>query len=70
VIASRDRVWNAKPGTALGHLGTLLRDKQVRSLSATRLITPTSWGPANLGADGTHLAEVLARHVTITDVND
>jgi phosphatidylserine/phosphatidylglycerophosphate/cardiolipin synthase-like enzyme len=70
VIASRDRVLNAKPGTALGHLGTLLRDKQVRSLSATRLITPTSWGPANLGADGTLLAEVLARHVTITDVND
>jgi superfamily I DNA and/or RNA helicase len=25
VIASRDRVLNAKPGTALGHLGTLLR---------------------------------------------
>ena len=70
VIASRERVERAKPGTAFGHLGTLLRDKQVRSLSATRLITPTTWEPANLGPEGARLAEVLARHVTITDVND
>lgn len=70
VIASRDRVWNAKPGTAFGHLGTMLRDKQVRSLRASSLITPTTWEPVNLGPDGTHLAEVLARHVTITDIND
>jgi phosphatidylserine/phosphatidylglycerophosphate/cardiolipin synthase-like enzyme len=70
VIASRDRVLNAKPGTALGHLGVMLRDKQVRSLSATSLITPTTWEPVNLGPDGTRLVEVLARHVTITDVND
>jgi hypothetical protein len=41
VIASRDHVWNAKPGTAFRHLGTLLRDKRVRSLSAANLITPT-----------------------------
>jgi phosphatidylserine/phosphatidylglycerophosphate/cardiolipin synthase-like enzyme len=70
VIASRERVQRAKPGTALGHLGTLLRDKQVRSLPATGLITPTSWEPANLGPESRRLAEVLARHVTITDVND
>jgi AAA domain/PLD-like domain len=70
VIASRDRVWKAKPGTALGHLGTLLRDRQVRDLSATRLITPTTWEPADLGAEGTRLADVLARHVTITDIHD
>ena len=70
VIASRDRVWNAKRGTALGHLGALLHDRQVRSLSATRLITPISGETANLGADGTLLAEVLARQVTITDVHD
>jgi hypothetical protein len=70
VIASRDRVLNAKPGTALGHLGTLLRDRQVRSLSATTLITPTTWEPANLGPEGARLADVLARHVTITDIND
>jgi AAA domain/PLD-like domain len=70
VIASRDRVWKAKPGTALGHLGTLLRDRQVRDLSATRLITPTTWEPADLGAEGRRLADVLARHVTITDIHD
>jgi phosphatidylserine/phosphatidylglycerophosphate/cardiolipin synthase-like enzyme len=47
-----------------------LRDKQVRSLSATRLITPTTWEPANLGPEGARLADVLARLVTITDIND
>ncbi len=70
VIASRERVWNAKPGTALGHLGTLLRSGQVRSLSATSLITPTTWEPASLGPEGSRLAEVLARHVEISDIND
>jgi superfamily I DNA and/or RNA helicase len=30
VIVSRERVRSAKPGTALGHLGALLRDRQVR----------------------------------------
>jgi hypothetical protein len=70
VIASRDRVWTAKPGTALGHLGTLLRARQVRSVPATNLIAPPEWEPANLGPEGTRLAEVLARHVTITDIHD
>ncbi|HEY6312922.1 MAG TPA: AAA domain-containing protein [Streptosporangiaceae bacterium] len=70
VIVSRERVWTAKPGTALGHLGTLLRDRQVRSVPATSLITPPEWEPQNLGPEGTRLAEVLARHVTITDIHD
>jgi hypothetical protein len=70
VIASRERVLTAKPGTALGHLSTLLRDRQVRSVPATNLITPPTWEPANLGPEGTRLAEVLARHVKITDIHD
>jgi hypothetical protein len=70
VIASRERVLKAKSGTALGHLGTLLRDKQARDLSATRLITPTTWEPADLGPEGRRLADVLAKHVTITDIHD
>lgn len=70
VIVSRERVRNAKPGTALGHLGVLLRDRQVRSVPATSLITPPEWESANLGPEGTQLAEVLARHVTITDIHD
>ncbi len=70
VIASRERVRNAKPGTALGHLGTLLHDRQVRGVPPTSLITPPEWQPANLGPEGSRLAEVLARHVTITDVHD
>jgi hypothetical protein len=70
VIASRERVWTARPGTALGHLGTLLRDRQVRNVPATNLITPPEWEPANLGPESTRLAEILARHVTITDIHD
>lgn len=40
VIVSRERVRTARSGTALGHLGTLLRDKQLRNVAATSLITP------------------------------
>jgi hypothetical protein len=70
VIASRQRVSTARPGTALGHLDTLLSERLVRSIQATRLITPPEWEPPNLGPEGTRLAEVLARHVTITDIHD
>jgi hypothetical protein len=47
-----------------------LRDRQVRSIPATSLITPAEWEPPNLGPAGRLLAEVLARHVTITDIHD
>lgn len=70
VIVSRERVRSAKRGTALGHLGTLLHDRQMRSVPATSLITPPEWEPASLGPEGTRLAEVLARHVKITDIHD
>jgi hypothetical protein len=70
VIASRRRVQNARPGTAFGHLGVLLRDQKARSIPATGLVTPPGFEPANLGPEGRHLAEVLARHVEITDIDD
>ncbi len=70
MIASRQRVLNARPGTAFGHLGTLLRDQNARRIPATGLVTPPGFEPANLGPEGRHLAEVLARHVEITDIND
>jgi hypothetical protein len=70
VIASRQRVQTARPGTAFGHLGGLLRDQKARSIPATGLITPPGLEPANLGPEGRHLAEVLARHVEITDIDD
>jgi len=70
VIASRGRVRNAKPGTAFGHLGALVGDRKVRSIPATGLVTPLEFEPVNLGPEGRRLAEVLARHVEITDVND
>jgi hypothetical protein len=49
VIASRDRVRNAKPGTAFGHLSELLRDHKARRVPATSLVTPPEFEPANLG---------------------
>ncbi|HEY4850994.1 MAG TPA: AAA domain-containing protein [Streptosporangiaceae bacterium] len=70
VIASRERVRNARPGTAFGHLGTLLRDRRVPCVAATSLIAPQEFEPANLGPEGRRLAEVLARHVEITDIHD
>ena len=70
VIVSRERVLSAKPGTALGHLGALIRDRQVRRVPAASLISPPEWESPRLGLEGTRLAEVLARHVTITDVHD
>ncbi len=70
VIASRERVRNARPGTAFGHLGALLGDRKVRCVAATSLIAPQESEPANLGPEGKRLAEVLARHVEITDIHD
>lgn len=70
VIASRERVRNAKRGTAFGHLGELLRDRKVRRVAATALITPPQVEPVSLGGEGRRLAEVLARHVEITDIHD
>jgi AAA domain/PLD-like domain len=70
VIASRDRIRNARPGTAFGHLGALLGERRVRSVPATSLVVPPDFEPANLGVEGRHLAEVLARHVEISDIHD
>jgi phosphatidylserine/phosphatidylglycerophosphate/cardiolipin synthase-like enzyme len=70
VIASRSRIAGAQRGTAFGHLGAMLQDRRVRRLLATDLIGPIEIGPAQLGVEGTQLAEVLARHVEITDVHD
>jgi phosphatidylserine/phosphatidylglycerophosphate/cardiolipin synthase-like enzyme len=42
----------------------------VRSIPATGLITPPDVEPANLGPEGRRLAEVLSRHVEITEVHD
>jgi phosphatidylserine/phosphatidylglycerophosphate/cardiolipin synthase-like enzyme len=70
VIASRQRVMDARPGTALGHLGALVRDGRVTSLRAMSLVTPPAWEPVSLGPEGTALAQALARHTEVTDVND
>lgn len=71
VIASRERVLAAGPGTALGHLGALVRDRQqVRSVQAASLITPLESAPVDLGPESTRLAEILSRHAEISEVHD
>jgi AAA domain/PLD-like domain len=70
VIASRKRVTGAQPGTALGHFGAMLSDRKVRSIPATDLISPPELVSPNLGPEGRRLAEVLSRHVQITDIDD
>jgi phosphatidylserine/phosphatidylglycerophosphate/cardiolipin synthase-like enzyme len=42
----------------------------MRCVPATGLVTPPGFEPVNLGPEGRHLAEVLARHVEITDIHD
>ena len=64
------RILEAGRGTALGHLGDLYRENRVRSIPATGLITPTNVEPVGLGPEGQYLAEVLGRHVEITDIHD
>jgi hypothetical protein len=70
VIASRQRVTDARPGTALGHFGALLRDGRVPSVRAASLITPPAWDPVPLGPQDAALAQVLARHIEVTDAGD
>ena len=70
VIASRERVLAAGGGTALGHLGAMLRAGQVRPVLGANLITPPTWDPVALGPESTALAEVLARHIEVTDIHD
>jgi hypothetical protein len=70
VIASYESVMTAPSGTALGQLGDMLRGERVRRVRATKLITPASWDPVALGPESTALAEVLARHIEVTDIHD
>ena len=61
LIASRERVMRARPGTALGHFGAMFRDRRVRSIPATGLITPPraripKSGPGGPSAGGSAIA--------------
>ncbi|MFE2162611.1 AAA domain-containing protein [Streptomyces lydicus] len=71
VIASGERVKNAKPGTALAQLAALIGTRRgVRVLPAKTLITPPTAPPTFRGEFGTALAEVLSRHVEVAEIDD
>lgn len=70
IIAGGARVKNAKPGTALAQLAALIGSPGVRVLKAKHLIAPPTAPVPGRGEFGTALAEVLARHVEVTDVHD
>ncbi|MBO3751138.1 AAA family ATPase [Streptosporangiaceae bacterium NEAU-GS5] len=72
IIASGERIRNAAPGTAFGHVRALYRAGRVRRVEAAALVTPPSAAEAELplGPFGAALREVLARHVEVTDVYD
>lgn len=70
VVAGGARVRNAKPGTALARLAALIGSRGVRVLKAKHLIAPPTAPVPLRGEFGTALAEVLGRHVEVTDVHD
>ncbi|WNM30881.1 AAA domain-containing protein [Streptomyces sp. Li-HN-5-11] len=70
VIGSWERIRSAKNGTAFTHLAALVRTPGVRRLRAGHLITPPHENAPNLGEFGAALADVLARHVEITGIDD
>ncbi|MFD3506882.1 AAA domain-containing protein [Nocardia sp. NPDC058666] len=69
IVGSRHRVEAADPHAALGGLHAMLTGKRVRIIAATELIAPTATGKP-LGPVGSKLAEVLSRHVEISDIQD
>ncbi|GHH81679.1 hypothetical protein GCM10017771_04200 [Streptomyces capitiformicae] len=70
VIGSWERIRSAKNGTAFSHLAALVGTPGVRRLRAGHLITPPHEDAPNRGAFGAALADVLARHVEITGIDD
>lgn len=70
VIGSWQRIEGAKRGTALAHLAAMVGTPGVRRLQAKQLITPPQAHGPHLGEFGSALAEVLSRHVEVTDVQD
>ncbi|REK84815.1 hypothetical protein DY245_41180 [Streptomyces inhibens] len=70
IIASGERVKGARPGMALAQLAALIGTPGVRVLHAKHLITPPHAPVPFRGEFGTALAEVLSRHVEVTEVDD
>ncbi|MEV6671991.1 AAA domain-containing protein [Streptomyces sp. NPDC051162] len=70
IIASGERVRGAKPGTALAELASVIGTPGVRVLHAKTLVTPPHAPTTFRGEFGTALAEVLGRHVEVTEIDD
>ncbi|MFI7007544.1 AAA domain-containing protein [Streptomyces sp. NPDC050145] len=70
VIGSWERISSAKDGKVFTHLASLVGTPGVRRLRASHLITPPSEPTRDLGAFGADLADVLARHVEVSTVDD
>ena len=69
VIASRQRVLAAGAAPPSGTSARCCATG-VRPVLGTNLITPPTWDPVALGPESTALAEVLARHIEVTDIHD
>jgi hypothetical protein len=70
VIGSWERIRSAGEGRAFTHLAALVGAAGVRRLRASHLITPPHETARDLGGFGTALADVLARHVEVTGIDD
>ncbi|MEV6315574.1 AAA domain-containing protein [Streptomyces sp. NPDC051776] len=70
VIGSWERIQAAKDGRAFTHLAAMVGTPGIRRLRASHLITPPHEDTRDLGGFGTALAEVLARHVEVTGIDD
>ncbi|MFF5856378.1 AAA domain-containing protein [Streptomyces sp. NPDC012751] len=70
VIGGWERIRSAGGGRAFSHLAALVGTAGVRRLRASHLITPPHEEARDLGGFGTALADVLARHVEVTGIDD
>ncbi|MFE4756568.1 AAA domain-containing protein [Streptomyces mirabilis] len=70
VIGSWERIDSAKDGKVFTHMAALVGTPGVRRLRASHLITPPHESKADLGEFGAALADVLARHVKVTGIDD
>ncbi|MGW1196380.1 AAA domain-containing protein [Streptomyces sp. NPDC002536] len=70
VIASWQRIESSKNDKVFTHLAAMVNTPGVRRLQAKHLITPPQKDNPMLGGFGAALADVLARHVEVTDIQD
>ncbi|MBW8794218.1 MAG: hypothetical protein JF597_11640 [Streptomyces sp.] len=70
VLGSWERIRTARNGRAFTRLAELVGTPGVRRLRASHLITPPQDKARDLGGFGAALADVLARHVEVTGLDD